>query len=68
MKKTTVKTFRVSDHEDKLLKAKARTSQMSQSKYCRTCALDKEIIVIEGLGKLIPELNKIGSNINHPEV
>lgn len=37
---------------------------MSQSKYYRTCALNKEIIVIEGLEKLIPELNKIGSNIN----
>lgn len=46
------------------MQAKARKSKMSLSKYCRTCALEKEIIVIEGLGKLIPELNKIGSNIN----
>ena len=37
---------------------------MSVSEYLRACALDKQIVVIEGADKVADELRRIGVNVN----
>ena len=56
--------FRTSLYEKTLIINKARRAKISVSDFCRKAALEKEVRFIEGLDKLIYDLNKIGVNIN----
>lgn len=56
--------FKVTEQENNLIQQKAAKSKTSVSAYVRSCALNKSIIVIDGLRELLPELNRIGNNLN----
>lgn len=64
MKRENKITFRVSEHEKKMILAKLKKSKISLSDFCRYATLGKEIRHVEGLDKCSYELNKIGNNIN----
>ena len=64
MKRENKITFRVSEHEKKMILAKLKKSKISLSEFCRYATLGKEIRHVEGLDKCSYELNKIGNNIN----
>ena len=57
-------TFRVSEQERGYIAAKAKRMNINISVYCRTAAMGKKIIYIDGLRELLPELNRIGNNLN----
>ena len=60
--------FKVTENEGGLIRLKARNSRMSVSEYVRRSALNKKIIRIDGLGELLPELRRIGNNLNQVTV
>ena len=62
--KTEILKFRVTSEQRKAIEAKAVRSGMSVSEYLRACALDKQIVVIEGADKVADELRRIGVNVN----
>lgn len=62
--RTEILTFRVTPEEKKLIETKALLSYRLVSMYLRDCALDKEIIVIDGVKELTTELRMIGNNLN----
>lgn len=62
--RTEILTFRVTPEEKKLIETKAYSSYRLVSMYLRDCALDKEIIVIDGVKELPNELRRIGNNLN----
>lgn len=63
-KRTEILTFRVTPEEKKLIETKALSSYRLVSMYLRDCALDKEIIVIDGVKDVTNELRRIGNNLN----
>ena len=62
--RTEILTFRVTPEEKKRIETKALSSYRLVSMYLRDCALDKEIIVIDGVKELSAELRRIGNNLN----
>ena len=62
--RTEILTFRVTPEEKKLIETKALSSYRLISMYLRDCALDKEIIVIDGVKDVATELRCIGNNLN----
>lgn len=56
--------FFVSDLEMERILAKVTTSKLKQSDYIRRAALDKEIIVIDGIREMLVQTKKIGVNLN----
>ena len=62
--RTEILTFRVTPEEKKLIEMKALSSYRLISMYLRDCALDKEIIVIDGVKDAATELRRIGNNLN----
>lgn len=62
--KTEILTFRVTPEEKELIETKALSSYRLVSMYLRDCALDKEIIVIDGVKDVATELRRIGNNLN----
>ncbi len=57
-------TVRLTPSEKKILEEKAHKSNMSLSKYVRQLLLKNNLNIIYGFDKLLPELNRIGNNIN----
>ena len=59
MKKQKDKTyaFRVSSSDLKKIKSQAKRAKMTVTDYLTTCALNKEIKIIDGLDPLLSELN-----------
>ena len=56
--------FRATEEEkDKIMK-KVDASDLSISEYLRRCALDKPVIVMEGVDQIAYELRAIGNNLN----
>ena len=56
--------FRTTEEEkDKIMK-KVDASDLSISEYLRRCALDKPVIVMEGVDQIAYELRAIGNNLN----
>ena len=56
--------FRATEEEkDKIMK-KVDASDLSISEYLRRCALDKQIIAVNGLDDVARELRAIGNNLN----
>ena len=62
--RTEILTFRVTPEEKKLIETKALSSYRLVSMYLRDCALDKEIVVIDGVKDVATELRRIGNNLN----
>ena len=56
--------FRVNEKEYNKIKSKIEKSKLNTSEYLLRTAMDKEIIVIDGLEEIIMQLRKIGNNIN----
>jgi hypothetical protein len=50
------------------IRRNAAKSKMNVSKYVRTAAMGKQIILVEGLDRYISELNRIGNNLNQATV
>jgi hypothetical protein len=56
--------FFVSDKELERIKSKVSASKLNQSDFIRKSALEKDIIVIDGLREFALELKRIGVNLN----
>lgn len=56
--------FRVNEKEYNKIKSKIEKSKLNTSKYLLRTAMDKDIIVVDGLEEIIIQLRKIGNNIN----
>ena len=56
--------FRVNEKEYNKIKSKIEKSKLNTSEYLLRTAMDKDIIVIEGLEEIVVQLRKIGNNIN----
>lgn len=56
--------FRVNEKEYNKIKSKIEKSKLNTSEYLLKTAMDKEIVVINGLEEVITQLRKIGNNIN----
>ena len=66
MNKTRPKqlSFRVSEEEYKLLQEKVAESGKNQQEYILACVLGKQIVNMDGIKELLPELKRIGNNLN----
>ena len=56
--------FRVSEKDYAKILKRVEKSNFNLTSYFLTLALDGKIIVVEGLGETVTELNKIGNNLN----
>lgn len=68
MKRDVKLNYRVTKYEDLIIRNKAKRAKISVSAYVRKAALDKEILVIDGLRELLPQLGAIGNNLNQQTV
>ena len=57
-------TVRLSESDYELLREKVKKSGLSQAEFLRRAIFNAKIISANGIVKFIPELNKIGANIN----
>ena len=57
-------TVRLSESDYELLREKVKKSGLSQAEFLRRAIFNAKIISTNGIVKFIPELNKIGANIN----
>ncbi|WP_055668250.1 MobC family plasmid mobilization relaxosome protein [Desnuesiella massiliensis] len=64
MNKNKFITLRVTEEEYIKIKEKAKKSKVTLSKYVAFSALDKNIIVIDGMKDVAKQLIKIGTNLN----
>ena len=62
--KTEILRTRVSPEEREQIEYKALSSYRTVSRYLRDAALDKPIIVINGVDELADELRRVGNNLN----
>ena len=56
--------FRATEEEKGRIMKKVDASDLSISEYLRRCALDKPVIVMEGVDQIAYELRAIGNNLN----
>ena len=56
--------FKVNEKEYNKIKSKIEKSKLNTSEYLLRTAMDKDIIVVNGLKEIIIQLRKIGNNIN----
>ena len=56
--------FRATEEERDRIMKKVETSDLSISEYLRRCALDKQIVAVNGLDDVARELRAIGNNLN----
>jgi hypothetical protein len=64
MKRDRFIGFKVNDYEDRVIRGKARSYKANISTFLRATALTKDIIVIDGIRELLPQLKRIGNNLN----
>ena len=62
--KTEILKFRVTPEQKQIIEEKALHSYRTTSMYLRDCALDKRIVVVNGLDNVAAELRRIGNNLN----
>ena len=63
-KKTEIITARMTPADKKAIRQRAKSAGMTVTDYLTTCALDKEIVRIDGLDNLLAELKAQGRNLN----
>ena len=56
--------FWASEKELEQIKKKIQKSNLTQSEYLLRSALDKKILVVEGLKEILIELSREGNNLN----
>ena len=56
--------IRVSEEELAQIKEKVEQSGKNQQEYILSCVLEKQIVNTDGIKELIPELKRIGNNLN----
>ena len=56
--------FRATEEEKDQIMKKVDASDLSISEYLRRCALDKQIVAVNGLDDVARELRAIGNNLN----
>ena len=56
--------IRISEAEAEQLRKKVEQSGMSQQEYILSCVLNKPITNTDGIKELIPELKRVGNNLN----
>ena len=66
MNKTRPKqlSFRVNEEEYQKLQERVQESGKNQQEYILSCVLDKKIVNTDGIKELIPEMKRIGNNLN----
>ena len=64
MNKSKMFCFRLSERDYLSIQHNAEKAKLSMTGYITTSALQKQIVVIDGLDKTIAELKAIGKNIN----
>lgn len=64
MNKSKMFCFRLSEKDYLSIQRKAEKAKLNMTAYITTSALQKQIVVIDGLEKIIGELKAIGRNIN----
>ena len=64
MKKDNIIIIRVTKQEKERLIKKSEKAEMTLSEYLIEQGLERDIIIIEDVKKLVYELRKIGNNIN----
>ena len=66
MNKTRPKqlSFRVNEEEYQKLQERVQESGKNQQEYILSCVLDKKIVNTDRIKELIPELKRIGNNLN----
>ena len=57
-------SFRVNEEEYQQLQEKVFQSGKNQQEYILSCVLEKQIVNTDGIKELIPELKRIGNNLN----
>lgn len=57
-------SIRTTEKEYQRIKKKIDKSKLSQNEYFIRSALDKDIVIVEGLPEIIREVKRIGININ----
>lgn len=57
-------SFRVSEEEYEQLKKKIDESGKNQQEYILSCVLEQSIMNTDGMKELLPELKRIGNNLN----
>lgn len=56
--------FWATEKELEEIKKKVKKSKLTQSEYLLRCALDKNLLVVEGLKEILIELSREGNNLN----
>ena len=56
--------FRATEEEKERIMKKVDASDLSISEYLRRCALEKQIVAVNGLDDVASELRAIGNNLN----
>lgn len=64
MKKSKMFTMRMSENDYIFIKHRADKANMDMTGYLTSSALDKKIVVVDGLDKVLSELKAIGRNLN----
>lgn len=64
MNKSKMFCFRLSESDYLRIRNRAEKAKLSMSAYILSTALDKELIIVEGLEKTFAELKAIGRNLN----
>ena len=66
MKKQKDKTyaFRVSSADLNKIKANAKRARLTVTDYLTACALNKEIVIIDGVEPLVGQMKAVGRNLN----
>lgn len=57
-------SFRVNDEEYNNLQEKIKESGKNQQEYILSCVLEKEVVNTDGVKELVPELKRVGNNLN----
>ena len=55
--------FRVTDEQHKMIKEKAKNSNLSMTDFIVKCCFDKEIIIVNDVRELMKELLSVGNNL-----
>ena len=55
---------RVAGWEKERIRRKAKTAHMSESEFVRRAAMERDIVVIEGMDEILRELRYQGNNLN----
>ncbi len=63
-KKTEIITARMTPADKKAIHQRAKAAGMTVTDYLTACALEKEIVLVEGIDSLLSELKAQGRNLN----